>query len=128
MNIDMNLKIRSKFINAPGKAVIKELEFSSGKGLGDRFIGVPRTLVINLLKTKNNEMVLDFIVEGKIDDPKFNISENLVKRLTVDLAGKLGLSVVEAGKSVVVLGVEGVKEVGKGIRGIGEGLQKIFRK
>jgi len=38
----------------------------------------------------------------------------------------IGLSVKRIGESIVILGTEGVKEVGKGMKGIGESIKKIF--
>ncbi len=128
LDISMTATVRSRMIHAPGTAVLKNLEFRTGRGVGDKFIGVPRSLVLDLLKTSNNEIPLDFTLQGSIDDPKFNITEGLTKRFTVGLANKLGLSVVEAGETVIVQGVKGVKEVGKGIKGLGESLQKVFKK
>ncbi len=128
LGVTMNLTVRSRNINGPGRAVLKDLEFSRRKGLGDRFIGAPRSLVLRLLKSGNNEIVLDFIIAGNVNDPKFNIAESFIKRLTIGLAKDLGVTVVDAGKSVVELGAKGAQEVGKGIRSIGTGLQRLFRK
>ncbi|HEX8949711.1 MAG TPA: DUF748 domain-containing protein [Dissulfurispiraceae bacterium] len=121
LSITMGVKVRSKHLHAPGTAVVKNLEFNAGKGLGGGFMGAPRALVLNMLKTGNDEIALDFVIEGKLDDPKFSIRENFMKRFTVGLARNLGLTVLDAGKSVVELGAKGVK-------GIGSGIQKLFGK
>ena len=126
--ITMDVEVRSKHIRAPGRAVVKDLELVSEKGLGGRFMGAPRALVLKMLKTGNDEIALDFVIEGKLDDPKFSIRENFMKRFTVGLAKNLGLTVLDAGKSVVELGAKGVREAGKGIKGIGSGMQKLFGK
>ena len=128
LDLNMDIRVRSELINAPGKAVIKNLEFQSGKGIGEKFLGVPRSLVLNLLKTSNNELPLEFTLAGKLNDPKFNITENIVKRFTVGIAQKLGLSVVEVGEKVVVKGSESVKEIGRSLKSIGKGVEKFFRK
>lgn len=128
LGMTIALTVRDKVINGPGRAVLKDLAFDSGKGLGGRFLGAPRALVIKLLKSGNNEIGLDFTIEGNLSDPKFSITERLVTRLTLGLAKGLGLTVVDAGKSVVELGVKGVGQVGKGILGIGKGVQGIFKK
>ena len=128
LSIDMSLHIKSRVVNAPGRAVLKDLEFAPGKGLGDTFIGVPRSLVLKLLKSGNNEIALDFTIAGDVSDPRFNMTESFVRRMTVGLARNLGLTVVDAGKSVVELGAKGVQEVGKGVRSIGSGIQGLFRK
>ncbi|MBZ0157081.1 MAG: DUF748 domain-containing protein [Alphaproteobacteria bacterium] len=126
LGITMDLRIRDKTVRGPGEAVIRELAFGPGKGLGESVMGIPRGMVIRFLKNHNNEIALHFVIEGKMDDPTFSLAENLTKRLAVGLAQNLGLSVVNAGKSVVELGAKGVGQVGKGIKGIGEGLKKLF--
>lgn len=126
MTIDLG--VRNKIIDAPGRAVIRDLEFAPARGLGGKFLGAPRSLVIKLLQSGNNEISLDFVVEGDLGDPQFNLSESLVKRMTVGLAKGLGLTVVDAGRSVVELGAKGVGQVGKGIIGIGKGVQGLFKR
>ncbi len=118
MNLDMNLAIKSRMIDAPGKVVLKDLSFASGGGVKETFIGVPRDLVLNALKTGNNEIALDIRLEGNLDDPKFSVREGLMKRLAAGLAGKLGVDVAGIGEAVV----------GAGKQGIGEGLRKLFKK
>lgn len=128
LDMTISLTVLDKTINGPGRAVLKDLSFASGTGLGDRFLGAPRSLVIKLLQSGNDEIGLDFVIEGNLSDPKFSITERLVTRLTLGLAKGLGLTVVDAGKSVVELGVKGVGQVGKGIIGVGKGVQGIFKK
>ncbi len=126
LDVSMDVTVRNKMIRAPGKAVLRDLEFTTGKGVGNAFMGVPRTLVVSLLKSGNGEIAFDFTLEGNISDPKFNIRESFAKKLVAGLAGKLGLGAVQAGKSVVDLGVKGVSEAGKGISDVGKRIGKIF--
>lgn len=128
LDLDVRAKIISRRINAPGKAVLKDLEFGSGSGLGDRFMGVPVTLVVAFLKKSGDQIPVDFVVSGDLDNPKFNIAENFASRLSFGIAEKLGFSVTDIGESVFGLGAEGTKKVGEGIGGIGEGIKKIFKK
>lgn len=115
LSANMEVRIKDRLIRAPGRAVLKDLRFRSGQDIGDTFLGVPRALVLDLLKSGNNEISLDFIIEGSLDDPKFNLREALMKRLGVDLAQRLGLSVLGAGQPAVSGGVRGLKEVGRGL-------------
>ena len=128
MNLDMDLSIKSRILNAPGRVVLKNLAFATGGGTGAVFLGVPRNLVLDALKSGNNEIAFDVRLEGNLDDPKFSVREGLMKRFAAGLAGKLGVGVVEMGGAVVGAGKEGVEQVGKGARGIGEGLRKMFKK
>lgn len=128
MDLDLDLKIKAKMVNGPGKVVLKDLDFASGSGLGGQVVGVPRAAVVNLLKSNNNQISLDFTLQGNIDDPQFSIREALMKKLTVGLAEKLGASLTGIGSGVIDVGTEGVKQVGKGSGSVGEGLKKLFKK
>lgn len=128
LDLDVRAKIVSRRIHAPGKAVLKGLEFGSGQGLGDRFMGVPVTLVVAFLKKSGDQIPVDFVISGDLDNPKFNIAENFASRLSFGIAEKLGFSVKDIGESVFGLGTEGTRKVGEGIGSIGEGIKKIFKR
>lgn len=128
MNLDMDLSIKSRILNAPGRVVLKNLAFATGGGTGAAFLGVPRNIVLTALQTGNNEIAFDMKLEGNLDDPKFSVREGLMKRLTAGLADKLGVGVAEMGGAVIGAGKQGVEQIGKGAQGIGEGLRKMFKK
>jgi hypothetical protein len=115
LSVNMEVRIKDRAIRAPGRAVIRDLDFASGRGVGDIFMGVPRSSVLDLLKSGKNEIVLDFTVEGSLDDPRFNLRESLMKRLGLGLAQRLGLSVLGGGQPAVTEGLRGLKEVSKGL-------------
>ena len=125
LDLDVRAKIVSHRINAPGKAVVKGLEFDSTSG---KFMGVPATLMVAFLKKSGNEVSVDFVIAGDLDNPRFNIAENFVSRLSFGIAEKLGFSVKDIGESVFGVGAEGTKKVGEGIGNIGEGIQKMFKR
>lgn len=127
LDIGMNMKIDARKINAPGKAVLKDLEFEAGRGAGKKFLSIPLYAVVNFLKNNNNQIIFNFVLEGDLENPKFNIRESFIEKMTFGLAEKLGLSVTKIGESIIVLGAEGAKQVGKGLKGIGEGLKEIFK-
>ncbi len=116
-DMDMDLTIKARYIHAPTHTVIKNLQFAPGGGT-DRFLGIPRSLIIKLLETSKNEIPLDFVVEGRLDDPKFNLSEDLVRKFAVSIGQKLGLNVIGTGENVVTQGGKVLKGIGKGLRGI----------
>ncbi len=127
LGVEMDMKITARKINAPGKAILKNLEFEAGHGTGKKFLSIPLYAIMKFLKNNNNQIMFNFVLEGNLDNPKFNIRESFLEKITLGLAEKLGLSVTRIGESIIVLGTEGVKQVGKGIKGIGEGLKDIFK-
>ncbi len=127
LDLNVDLDIRNRTLHAPAHSVIRDLEFVTGRGLKDRFLGIPRSLVVNAMETGNHRIEFDFILEGSLENPKFNFRESLVMRFTAGLAKTLGLSVIEAGETVIIQGGRAIKGAGKGLKKIGEGLQKIFK-
>jgi uncharacterized protein involved in outer membrane biogenesis len=127
LDMDMDVRIKSKKINSPGKATLRNLEFERGSGIGNKFLKIPLSAVVSFLKNNNNEIVVNFVVKGDLDNPKFDLKENFIENITIGIAGKLGLSITRIGESIVVLGTEGVKQVEKGIKGLGEGIKEIFK-
>jgi hypothetical protein len=91
LDLAMDINVRKKKLHSPGTIVLRNLEFAPGKGVGEGFLGVPRSRVLGLLKSENNEIRLDFAVDGDVTNPTFNLRESLTKRITTELAGKLGL-------------------------------------
>lgn len=123
LDINMDLTIRNGKIKAPGRAILRGLEFDASS-TKDRFLGVPRHAVINLLKDSNGAISLDFVIEGDINNPRFNLRESLLEKMTIGLADKLGLSVTRIGESIIV---EGARQIEKGISGVGRGIEKLFK-
>ena len=127
LDLSVDLSIKKKMIYAPTHAVIKNLAFVTARGLKDEFLGIPRSLVVNALETNNHQIVFDFIVEGSLENPKFNFRRSLVNRFTTGLAKSLGLSVIEAGETVIIQGGRGIRGLGKGLKEIERKLQKSFQ-
>ena len=100
ININMDAGIVKKHIKAPGKMAIRDLQLSSSGGVSGTFLGVPRSMALSFLKNHNNEISLNFVLEGDLNNPRFNIRENLATRLSVGMANKLGVSVTGAGETV----------------------------
>ena len=100
INMNMDAGIVKKHIKAPGTMAIRDLQLSSSGGVSGTFLGVPRSMALSFLKNNNNEISLNFVLEGDLNNPRFNIRENLAKRLSVGLANKLGVSVTGTGETV----------------------------
>jgi hypothetical protein len=128
LDLEAKIKIASRKIKAPAWAVLKDLTFERGTGAGSTFLSIPLSAVTTLLKNSNNEIGVDFSIEGNLDNPQFNLRENLVKKITFSLAEKLGLPVKKIGESTAVLGAQGLKKVKKNVITFRESVRKIFKK
>jgi len=128
LDLDINVKVASEKIHAPGTAVLKDLDFASGSGKSDKFMGVPLSLVVAFLKKSNNEIPIEFVVEGDLNNPKFNLADHFVQKVSLAMAEKLGLSIKEIPESVLGLGAKGAEKLGSGAKSVGEGLKKLFGK
>ena len=100
INMNMDAGIVKQHIKAPGAMAIRDLQLSSSGGVSGTFLGVPRSMALSFLKNNNNEISLNFVLEGDLNNPRFNIRENLATRLSVGMANKLGVSVTGAGETV----------------------------
>lgn len=104
LDLDLTATVQRQRLHAPGHLVLTQLEFGGGGGLG----GLPRQALV-AFASKNERIELDFTLEGRLDDPKFSLNENLATRIASAMADKLGLSVGGM--------VEGVGSVVKGLFG-----------
>jgi len=86
--------------------------------------------VLSFLKNHDNEIVVNFVfvIEGDLDNPKFNLRESFMNKISIAMAEKLGLSIKRIGESIVETGAEGAKEVGKNVKGFGEGIKKLLER
>jgi len=127
LDIYMDVKVSSGRIKAPGRAVLKDLQFDSAGGVGGKFLSLPAHAVLLFIKDNRGQIDFHFIFEGDLNNPKFSIREGLVDRLSLGIAGKLGLPLKKIGESVIGIGAEGVKQIGKGVKSAGEEIKKIFQ-
>jgi len=127
LDLDMDMKIISGKINAPGRSVLRELQFDSGSGVKGKFLKLPVHAIMAFLKDNKNQIAFDFTLEGDLDNPKFSLSEGVVDKLTIGIAEKLGVPVESISESIVGLGAAGVEQIGKGFKGAGEELKKVLK-
>jgi uncharacterized protein involved in outer membrane biogenesis len=127
LSLDMDLRIDKRIVRAPAKAVLRNVELAPATGAADKFMALPRSAVMNYLKTTKNEIALDFVVEGSIDDPKFNLRESTTRKFAVTLAKKLGIGVVGAGETLIDAPGRGLRGIGDALKETGKGLKKLFK-
>jgi len=110
LSLDSEIAIKNSRINTTGKITIRDLQF---KQSGGRFLGLPLLAVMKLLKDSNNQIVLDFTINGDLKNPKFNITDSIVQKLSLSLARSLGMPLEAIGKSVFDLGGSALKKIFK---------------
>ncbi|HVK95601.1 MAG TPA: DUF748 domain-containing protein [Noviherbaspirillum sp.] len=117
--LDLRLKstIRDKRLHAPGTATLTGLELAPGGGAFATFMGVPRQAVVAALKNRNDQISVNFTLEGRIDDPKFSLNDSFAKRVGAAVAETLGISI-----EGLTRGVGGVAE------GLGGAVKSLFGK
>ena len=128
LSLDVDLHIDRRNLNSPAKAVLRNLQFAPSKGSGEKFMAIPRSAVIGFLEANNNQIALDFRVEGSIDDPKFSLRETMATRFAVQFAQQLGLGAVKAGEKLIETQGKGLRGLGDALKDTSEGLKKLFNK
>jgi hypothetical protein len=106
LDLSLDAAIDNRQVHAPGQLTIAGLAF--GDAEGGTFAGVERRAVLAALK-RDGRIALKFTLEGRTDDPKFSLDENLGVRLAAGMGEAVGGGV----KGVV----EGVGSVIKGLLG-----------
>jgi len=89
-------------------------------------MGVPREAVVASLKNRNDKIVVNFVLEGDVDNPQFSLNETLTTRLTSSMAESLGVSLGGVATGVGALGQSGVEAAGKVAKGAGGAVQRLF--
>ena len=112
LDLDMNVKIMSRKVGAPGTAVLRNLEFKEEPRTGKTAFGVPVPGMVSFLKNNNNEISVGFIINGDLDDPKFSLSQDFVNKIVASIGEKIGVPSKGAATSMV----ENIMRIGKGIK------------
>jgi len=115
LDLDLDSKVASGKLKAPGKLTIAQLQLAPAAGTFSTFMGVPRQAVIAALKDRNDKIDVDFVLDGDIHDPQFSLNESLSMKLTYGIAQSLGLSVKGLVEGVGSLGARGIGAVGSAI-------------
>ncbi|MFG5410033.1 DUF748 domain-containing protein [Piscinibacter sakaiensis] len=107
LDLQVDATVRGQQLHAPGRVRFSELALGR-RGVLDTVAGVPQQLVLKAMEERGR-IELDFVLEGRLDDPAFSLEENLSTRIAVGLAKALGVSVGGL--------VEGLGSVVKGLFG-----------
>jgi hypothetical protein len=112
LDIDINAKVVSNKINAPGKALLRSLEFKSGLQVGNTVFDMPLPAVVSFLKNNRAEIAVNFVLEGDLANPKFSLKKDFINKIIAGMTGQIDSSVKGAGELLV----DGIRNIGKGIK------------
>ena len=115
MTMEAKVTVSKKVIDAPGSMELTRLRIGSG---GGSVFYIPAKSIVSLLKDKGNRIKVNFHVKGNLDDPRFNLQENIITRIGISLAEGLGVP-------IRVVGEEFLKGAFTGTKGLAEGLKSI---
>ncbi|MFN0185178.1 MAG: DUF748 domain-containing protein [Aquabacterium sp.] len=90
LDLDIDANLDAARLKAPGRVVLSDLQWRDDNPLAS-VAGVPRAAVTKVL-ARDGRIELRFSIDGRIDDPRFSVNENLAGRFAVGLAESLGVS------------------------------------
>jgi hypothetical protein len=90
LDLALDASIVDRQVHAPGRLTITGLEFVDGDG--GTFAGVERRAALAAL-ARDGRIALKFTLDGRTDDPKFSLDENLAVRVAAGLGEAVGVSV-----------------------------------
>jgi hypothetical protein len=93
LDLDLVSEVGAGRLRAPGTVVLTGLELGPAKGGAATFMGLPRDAVLRLMADRAGRIQLDFVLQGRLDDPSFSLSEDLATRATAAIVGSLGIGV-----------------------------------
>ncbi len=123
LDLDLQSTIKDKRLRAPGSVTLRQLELDER---GGSFMGMPRSAAVSMLKDKKGAITAKFVLEGRIDDPKFSLNDSLATRFGAGMAETLGVSIEGIAKGAGTLGQKGLEAGGSAASGIGGALKGIF--
>jgi hypothetical protein len=116
LDLDLKSTVRNNRLKAPGTVTLNGLELAPSDGAMGTFMGVPRSLVVSALKNRNDQIKVQFVLEGNLNDPQFSLNESFAKRMAASVAEGLGIS------------IEGLtRGIGGAAQGFGDAVKKLFK-
>jgi hypothetical protein len=120
IDVEAIINLKQKRIDAPGVMKLIDLRI---KEEGTVF-WIPAKTLVSLLNNKGNSVKGKFHVKGNMNDPKFNLQENILTQMAFSFGEALGLPVRSLGEMIM-------GGTGKEAEGLSEGfrsMRELFRK
>ncbi|RPH42292.1 MAG: DUF748 domain-containing protein [Burkholderiales bacterium] len=88
LDLDLDATVEARRLHAPGRLAVSGLKLlPTGRGgLGD----LSRDAAVALLEDRAGRIELDFVIDGRLDDPRFSLSEDIASRAAATIASRVG--------------------------------------
>lgn len=120
INLETMINLKKKTIDAPGWLDLHDLHIKESEGT---VFWIPAKTLVSLLKKKEGRIHVKFRVQGNMDDPQFNLQENLLTRIAISFAEGLGIPIQIVGEKVIGGTIKGTGGLAEGLKSL-EGLLK----
>lgn len=125
LDLDLQSTIKDMRLRAPGSITLRQLELDDS---GGGFMGMPRQAAVGMMKDGKGQIAVKFVLEGKLDDPKFSLNESLATRFGASLAETLGVSIEGIARGAGSIGQKGIEAAGGAAQGVGQAFKGLFGK
>ena len=123
LDLEVQSDVRKKQLQAPGVVTLSGLKLSSS---GGSFMGVPRQMVVSLLKNGKDQISVKFKLDGDLDNPHFSLNEAFATRLASGMAETMGVSLSGLAGGVGTMGQKGAQAAGEAVKGVGGAIGDLF--
>lgn len=123
LDLEVQSDVRKKQLHAPGVVTLSGLKLSSTNG---SFMGVPRQMVVGLLKDEKDQISVKFNIDGDLANPHFSLNEAFATRLASGMAETLGVSLSGLAGGVGTMGQKGAQAAGEAVKGVGDAIGNLF--
>ena len=120
MNMESKIAVEKRMIDAPGYLELTDLRIKEGGTV----LWVPAKTLVSLLKNRGGRVKTNFRVQGSMDDPQFNLQENLLNRIGISLAEALGIPIKVVGKTLFEGTAKGAGGLTEQLKSLGELLKR----
>lgn len=123
LDLDAQSDVRKKQLQAPGVLALSGLKLASSSG---SFMGVPRSMVLGLLKNEKDQISIKFVLDGDLNNPHFSLNETMSTRLAAGMAETLGVSLGSLAGGVGTMGLKGAQAAGEAVKSVGSAIGDLF--
>jgi len=111
LSADCTVSIKDHLLRAPGNIRLKDMTVDAAGSRGF-FLGMPSKAVLWFLENNKDELVVNFTISGRLDNPRFKVKQEIIDLIASGLARKMGIPLLsDIGKGLVDLGSKGIRGI-----------------